>query len=64
MTSELWQEIQKFGVTNLSRELGISRQAVHHWKLRERIPPEHFMSLDRALPMATDKIALAIWPDS
>tara|TARA_R110000824_G_scaffold51070_1_gene142780 strand:- start:94 stop:288 length:195 start_codon:yes stop_codon:yes gene_type:complete len=64
MTKDVWDAIKHHGVTRLATELGISRQAVHHWKLRERIPPEHFMALDRALPVETDKIALAIWPDA
>jgi len=64
MTSEIWAAIREFGVQNLASELGISRQAVHKWKRQNKIPPEHFMSLDRALPIATDKLALAIWPDA
>tara|TARA_R110002167_G_scaffold71859_2_gene202569 strand:+ start:1269 stop:1463 length:195 start_codon:yes stop_codon:yes gene_type:complete len=64
MTNELWDEIQRFGVTKLSVELGISRQAIHQWKIRSRIPPEHFMSLDRTLTIPTHEIALAIWPDA
>ena len=64
MSTEVWDAIRKFGVQKLATELGISRQAVHKWKRQNKIPPEHFMSLDRALPIPTHEIALAIWSDA
>ena len=64
MTSDVWTAILEFGVTNLAAELGISRQAVHNWRFKNRIPPERFMDLDRRLSLETDKLALAIWPDA
>ena len=64
MTNEVWAAIREFGVGNLANELGISRQAISKWRRENRIPPHHFMDLDKRLRLETHLLALAIWPDA
>tara|TARA_B100000131_G_scaffold288425_1_gene299733 strand:+ start:2213 stop:2407 length:195 start_codon:yes stop_codon:yes gene_type:complete len=64
MTNEVWAAIKEFGVGNLANELGISRQAISKWRRENRIPPQHFMDLDKRLRLETHLLALAIWPDA
>ena len=64
MTNEVWAAIREFGVGNLANELGISRQAISKWRRENRIPPAHFMDLDKRLRLETHLLALAIWPDA
>lgn len=64
MSQEVWAAIREYGVGNLADELGISRQAVNKWKRENRIPPAHFIQLDKLLRLETSVLAMAIWPDA